>query len=96
MIEFEWDDHNIRHVIADYPGRANSISEVESVFSDPFIIYRKGSLVSVEQRYRAIGLSNIGRVNVVIFTVNDGKIRPISSWPANTQTKRLYYERAKN
>ncbi|WP_374759204.1 BrnT family toxin [Dyadobacter chenhuakuii] len=96
MIEFEWDSHNIKHIIEDYPSRENTISEVESVFLDPFVIYRKGNHVAAEQRYRAIGLSNLGRINVVIFTVNNGKIRPISSWPANTQTRRLYHERAKN
>lgn len=96
MNEFEWDSHNMRHILDDYPERGNSISEVESIFSDPFVIYRINSGISTEQRYRAIGLSNSGRIKVVIFTVNSSKIRPISCWEANTQTKRVYYERAKN
>lgn len=96
MIEFEWDDHNRKHIFEDYPKRENTLSEVESIFRDPFVEYQKSDRNTIEQRYIAVGLSNLARIRVVVFTMRDEKIRPISSWPANTQTKRHYYERAKN
>ncbi|WP_409014523.1 BrnT family toxin [Dyadobacter sp. CY327] len=96
MIEFEWDDHNRKHILEDYPKRENTKSEVESIFNDPFMEYRMSERTTTEQRYIAIGLSNLARIRVVIFTIREERIRPISSWPASTQTKRHYYERAKN
>jgi len=96
MIEFEWDSHNIKHIVEDYPERENTISEVESIFDDPFVQFRSVNQRSYERRYTALGFSNIGRIRVVVFAFNNGKVRPITCWPANTQTKREYYERVKN
>jgi uncharacterized DUF497 family protein len=92
MIEVEWDSHNMRHILDDYPERGNSIIEIESIFSDPFLIIELGATKGEEHRFTAIGLGNKARIIVVIYTISDEKIRPISCWPANRQTKRLYYE----
>lgn len=32
---FQWDNGNTQHIINHYPERANSILEIESLFSDP-------------------------------------------------------------
>ncbi|MCF0050940.1 hypothetical protein LXM25_12780 [Dyadobacter sp. LJ53] len=37
MNQFEWDSHNIRHILEDYPERENTISEVESIFADRYL-----------------------------------------------------------
>ena len=95
MIEFEWDSHNIKHIIEDYPERDNSIDEVESIFYDHLAIVKKVSN-KPELRFTVAGVSNFSNLKVVVYTLNRGKIRPITCWPANTQTKRDYYERSKS
>ncbi|NIJ55267.1 BrnT family toxin [Dyadobacter arcticus] len=96
MIEFEWDQNNIKHVCEDYPERKNTISDVESVFYDPNLLPVEKKQVGREQRRYAVGLSSSGVICFVIFTIGERRIRPISCWPANSQTKRRYYENIKD
>ncbi|PSL22699.1 BrnT family toxin [Dyadobacter jiangsuensis] len=91
-MRFEWDYHNLRHIIYDYPERENTVEEIESIFRDPDLILNVGRRNAVEQRFEAVGRGNSQNVKVVIFTVNNGIIRPISCWSANKQTTRYYYE----
>jgi hypothetical protein len=35
MLEFQWDMGNESHILDDYPPRANTIEEVESLFYNP-------------------------------------------------------------
>jgi uncharacterized protein len=90
MIEFEWDSHNLRHILEDYPERGNSVEEVESVFFDPDLTSQLGRIIGGEQRYQAFGIGISGIVKSVIYTVTNGKIRPISCWPANKQSIKRY------
>lgn len=91
-MRFEWDYHNLRHVIDDHPERENTVDEVESIFRDPHLIISVGRRDTGEQRFEAVGRGNSQIVKVVIFSFNDLKIRPISCWSANKQTTRYYYE----
>jgi len=91
-MRFEWDYHNLRHIIYDYPERENTVEEIESIFRDPDLILSVGRRNAVEQRFEAVGRGNSQNVKVVIFSVNNGLIRPISCWSANKQTTRYYYE----
>lgn len=91
-MRFEWDYHNLRHIIYDYPERENTVEEIESIFRDPDLILSVGRRNAVEQRFEAVGRGNSQNVKVVIFSVNNGIIRPISCWSANKQTTRYYYE----
>ncbi|SDG97706.1 hypothetical protein SAMN04487996_12672 [Dyadobacter soli] len=91
-MRFEWDYHNLRHIIYDHPERGNTAEEVESIFRDPDLIMSVGRRNAVEQRFEAVGRGNSQNVKVVVFSVNNGIIRPISCWSANKQTIRYYYE----
>ncbi|MDR6809519.1 uncharacterized DUF497 family protein [Dyadobacter sp. BE34] len=91
-MRFEWDYHNLRHIIDDYPERENTVEEIESIFRDPDLILSVGRRNAVEQRFEAVGRGNSQNVKVAIFSVNNGIIRPISCWSANKQTARYYYE----
>lgn len=94
MLDFQWDNGNINHIIHQYPNRANTIEEVESLFEDPNFIVNPNQIDSVgEQRFEGIGLSNQGRVLAIIFAYRNDQIRPISCWPANHSTRKRYYER---
>lgn len=91
-MQFEWDSHNLKHVIEDHPERKNTVEEVESVFDDPNLVMKTGIRSDDEQRFHALGIGNSQVIKVVVFTINEGLIRPVSCWPANKQTIRYYYE----
>lgn len=93
MTEFQWDSGNIKHVVHDHPERGNTLEEVESIFSDGHLSVLPNRVdPNQEFRFKAIGVSNQGRVLVVVFVVRNDLIRPISCWPANSQTRKRYYE----
>lgn len=94
-MRFEWDYHNLRHIIYDHPERGNTVDEVESVFEDPNLVIKFGKRGQYEQRFEAIGMGNSRNIKYVVFTVNDGIIRPITCWLANKQNTRYYYENIK-
>jgi len=59
MIDFEWDDGNIKHIIKDHPERENTIEEVESIFHDPhFIIAFNRTDENGEERYSGVGVGS--------------------------------------
>lgn len=73
VLGFQWDRGNwskcIKHGV--------SIEEIEFVFKnyprvmkDPY---------SFEERMRAIGKSKVGRYIFIVFSIREGKIRPISA-----------------
>ncbi|QJD81018.1 BrnT family toxin [Spirosoma rhododendri] len=93
MILFQWDDGNTKHILRDYPERDNSISEVESVFADPFVMIKEvRSSNDGEARFQAVGLSNRFRVCSVVFVVRNSQIRPISCWPSKAKVRNQYAE----
>lgn len=94
-MQFEWDSNNLKHISEDHPERKNTVDEVESVFDDPYLVIREGARLAGEQRFNAIGKGNSQVIKVVVFTTNEGLIRPISCWPANKQTIRYYHENIK-
>lgn len=91
MPEFQWDAANIGHVIDQYPLRANSIEEVESIFADPNFSPNPDRVDSRgEQQYSGVGLSNQNRLLFVAFSYRNGQIRPISCRPAGRKSRNQY------
>jgi len=91
MPEFQWDSGNIKHVIQDYPERANSIEEAESLFNDPNFQPVPDRIDSRgEQQYSGVGRSNQNRLLFVAFSVRNGQIRPISCRPAGRKARDNY------
>lgn len=96
MNEFQWDEGNIKHIIQDYPDRDNSISEVESVFADPYALIKFSRLgANREERFQAIGLSNRFRICSVVFVIRNGQIRPVSCWPSKAKIRNEYAQNVK-
>lgn len=96
MIEFQWDEGSIKHVIQDYPDRDNSISEVESIFTDPYALSKFSRLGSDgEERFQVVGLSNRFRVCSVVYVIRNGQIRPISCWPSKAKVRNEYAQNVK-
>ena len=89
--EFEWDSGNStksknKHGV--------DSDEVESVFNLRMAvpIGRQVSPEVDEERLCMIGPSLTGKFISVVFTLREGRVRPISSRPANKKEKRVYEE----
>jgi uncharacterized DUF497 family protein len=89
--EFEWDRGNFTKSARKHGVPAE---EVESVFQLKLAstIGRQFSPDVDEERLCVIGPSKMGRLVLVVFTLREGRVRPISSRPANKKEQRLYEE----
>lgn len=67
-----------------------SFHEGASVLLDPLALVREDPDSEGEQRLAALGMSNAGRLLVVIYTMRDDTIRIISARKA-TKTEGKYY-----
>ena len=89
--EFEWDSGN-----SNKSARKHGVDtdEVESVFdlklAAPF--GRQFSPPIYEERLCIVGPSSEGRLISVVFTLRDGRVRPISARPASKKEQKLYEE----
>ncbi len=89
--EFEWDDGNSSKSVTKH---GIELTEVESVF-ELRLAAPMGEQVSQpihEERLCIVGPSHKGRLISVVFTLRDGKVRPISSRKANRKEKTKYEE----
>lgn len=89
--EFEWDSGNSskskdKHGI--------DIEEVESVFHirDGVSLGRQISPPVLEERLCVVGPAYTGRMLSIVFTLRDGRVRPISSRLASRKERNLYEE----
>lgn len=89
--DFEWDDGNFSK---SQQKHGVELDEVESIFHlrQAVPIGRQISPEVDEERLCVVGPSNLGRMLSVVFTLRDGRVRPISSRLANRKEKRLYEE----
>jgi uncharacterized protein len=55
-----------------------SFADAENVFYDPFAIHQEDPLAEGEERWIGLGMGNMGRVLVVIYTYRGDEIRLIS------------------
>ena len=89
--EFEWDSGNLTK---SHKKHGVSTEDVESLFELKLAatIGRQSSPEVEEERLCAVGPSTDGRMISVVFTLRDGRVRPISSRIANRKEKKLYEE----
>jgi uncharacterized protein len=85
--EFDWDDHNRDHIAA----HDISPAEVEQVFANGYLLSEFDEHEG-EPRWTAVGITNSGRVLVVVHTVRGEATRPITGWDADDETSQLYFE----
>lgn len=90
-VEFEWDSGNISKSVEKHGVTSD---EVESIFqiglAEP--IGKQVSPAVSEERLCIVGPSVTGRMISIVFTIRDGRVRPISSRIASRKEKRLYEE----
>lgn len=93
-LEFEWDEGNLQHIILDYPERANTVEEIESIFGDRYFrpIANRVDVNSDEQRYGGVGVGTQGIEKYVAYVVRNGKISPITCYTAKRKQRLKYHE----
>jgi uncharacterized protein len=89
--EFEWDSGN--HMKSNQK-HGIPTKEVESVFELNLAapIGRQYSPAVDEERLCIVGPTDTGRMVSVVFTLREGRVRPISARPASRKEKKLYEE----
>lgn len=84
-MDFNWDDHNIRHIARHRITRA----EVEQVVeSDPLIIDEQDH--DGEIYWLVLGETQAARILVVAYTERNQRIRPATAYPAPPRLRRLW------
>jgi uncharacterized DUF497 family protein len=86
MTAFDWDEGNVMHI-----ARHGVLPhEVEQGILDPHAILLDIQMIAAEDRTRVIGMTVKGRILVSVFTIRDGKIRPITSHDAKPSLQEAY------
>jgi uncharacterized DUF497 family protein len=89
-IKFDWDDGNITHLAAH---RVTPTEFEQVVNNGPLEL--EYELIDNEERYRAAGLTDGGRLLSVVFMVRNGRVRGITAFPATTLDKKAFLERTR-
>jgi len=91
LFEFEWDRGNLRK---SQDKHSVSPEEIESVFEVKLGVPlgRQVSPAVAEERLNLVGPTNEGRMISVVFTLRDGRVRPISGRDASRKERKLYEE----
>lgn len=86
-IEFDWDEHNIRHL-----GRHKITPQEfeELLLNDPLDLEYETE--AGEQRYKSLGATRNGRILIAVWTIHGGKIRAVTAYPATRPYEELYWE----
>jgi uncharacterized protein len=86
--EFDWDEHNERHLARHKISR----SDVEDVLSGSHILVAFES-VEGEERWTAVGTTRSGKILVIVFAIRNDSVRPVTGWVADEKTTKLYFEK---
>lgn len=85
-IEFDWDDGNVRHL----RGHRVSPEEFEQVIlNDPFDLEYQTE--TGESRYKSFGVTDGGRILIVVWTVRQGRIRAVTAYEATRPYQELFW-----
>ncbi len=72
-----------------------SVAEAATVLEDDFALTRRDPDIVDEPRFVTLGLSDLGKLLVVVYTWREpGTIRLISAWEANKR-QRMQYEKGR-
>ena len=85
---FEWDHGNI---IKNWEKHDVTATECEQIFfNQPLIVKRDSKHSKFENRYYALGRTDMNRLLFIVFTVRNEKIRIISARGMNVQEMERY------
>jgi hypothetical protein len=83
--EFDWDARNIAH-LKRHRVRPHEFEQV--ILSDPFDL--EYEVNNGEERYKALGMTVQGRILVVVWTPREGRVRPVTAYPANKRLREVF------
>lgn len=91
LFEFEWDQGNLKK---SQDKHDVSLDEIESIFEMKLAVPlgRQVSPAVNEERLCLVGPTAEGRMISVVFTLRDGRVRPISGRNASRKERKLYEE----
>ena len=87
--EFDWDEGNRRRSAAKHAARTDEAEEIFTL-GQAAPLGVQISPVTNEERLGIVGATSEGRVLHVVFTLREGKVRPISVRPAHKKERELY------
>jgi uncharacterized DUF497 family protein len=84
-IAFEWDASNLAHL------RLHAVSpqEIDEVFWNEALDLEY-DIEAGEERYKSLGTTSRGRILIVVWTVRDARIRPITAYTASKKYRTLF------
>ncbi len=82
---FDWDLHNVAHVARHRVDPA----EVEETVERPHVIIPAED-VGGEKRWKLFGTSAAGRYLVVVFSIRDERLRPVTAHTMNRRERKIY------
>jgi uncharacterized DUF497 family protein len=82
---FDWDSHNVGHV----DRHGVDPAEVEEAVGRPHVIITARDAIG-EKRWKLLGTSGAGRYLVVVFTIRDQLLRPVTAHTMNHRERRIY------
>ena len=82
---FDWDLHNVGHV----DRHGVDPAEVEEAFGRPHVIIAAKD-AGCEKRWKLFGTSAAGRYLVVVFTIRNHRLRPVTAHTMNQRERRIY------
>jgi uncharacterized DUF497 family protein len=83
--DFDWDAHNVGHVAQ----HAVHPAEVEEAVERPHAIVSARDAAG-EKRWKLFGTSAAGWYLVVVFTLRDKRLRPVTAHTMNRRERRIY------
>jgi uncharacterized DUF497 family protein len=82
---FDWDLHNVGHVVR----HGVQPAEVEEAVERAHVIIPAKDMHG-ENRWKLFGRSAAGRYLVVVFTIRDDRLRPVTAHTMNQRERRIY------
>lgn len=52
-------------------------------------------LIDDEERHRSVGITNVGRLLSVVWTIRNGQVRAITAFPASVSDRKAFLEKPK-
>jgi uncharacterized DUF497 family protein len=86
-IDFDWDRGNTKHLAVH---RVTPIEFEQVLSNDPLDL--NCEMIDSEERYRSVGLTNMGRLLSVVWTLRNGRVRAVTAFPATVPDKKAFLE----
>jgi uncharacterized protein len=85
--DFDWDDETN---VVKVTGHGVEPTEAEEAILDPDRVATRAHSTPTERRRGIIGMTEAGRILVVIYTTRQGSIRVVTAYDAPERLKRQY------